>query len=52
MRAIVTGQVGVNKGPYLEAVKTAAVNAGHDLVVCHVGQMMYAEAPMFPPVGF
>ena len=25
MRAIVTGQVGVDKGPYLEAVKAAAV---------------------------
>jgi adenylate kinase len=48
MRAIVTGQVGVNKGPYLEAVKAAALRAGHDLVVCHVGQMMYAEAPDVP----
>jgi adenylate kinase len=49
MRAIVTGQVGVDKGPYLEAVKAAAAKAGHDLVVCHVGQMMYAEAPDVPP---
>ena len=48
MRAIVTGQVGVDKGPYLEAVKQAALNAGHDLVVCQVGQMMYAEAPDVP----
>jgi adenylate kinase len=48
MRAIVTGQVGVDKGPYLEAVKTAAAKAGHDLVVCQVGQMMYAEAPDVP----
>jgi adenylate kinase len=48
MRAIVTGQVGVDKGPYLEAVKQAARKAGHDLVVCHVGQMMYAEAPDVP----
>lgn len=48
MRAIVTGQVGVDKGPYLEAVKTAATAAGHDLVVCHVGKMMYAEAPDVP----
>ena len=37
MRAIVTGQVGVDKGPYLEAVKAAAQKAGKDLVVCHVG---------------
>jgi len=49
MRAIVTGQVGVDKGPYLEAVKSAAKQAGHDLVVCQVGQMMYAEAPDVPP---
>jgi adenylate kinase len=48
MRAIVTGQVGVDKGPYLEAVKAAAKAAGHDLVVCQVGQMMYAEAPDVP----
>lgn len=45
MRAIVTGQVGVDKGQYLEEVKAIALANGHDLVVCHVGQMMYAEAP-------
>src|SRR3954469_3322664 len=48
MRAIVTGQVGVDKGPYLEAVQKAAREAGHDLVVCHVGRMMYEEAPDVP----
>src|SRR3954465_936069 len=48
MRAIVTGQVGVDKGPYLEAVQKAAIQAGHDLVVCHVGKMMYEEAPDVP----
>src|SRR5437764_12701568 len=48
MRAIVTGQVGVDKGPYLEAVQKAAREAGHDLVVCHVGKMMYEEAPDVP----
>src|SRR5688572_27024166 len=48
MRAIVTGQVGVDKGPYLEAVKQAANKAGHDLEVCHVGKMMYQEAPDVP----
>src|SRR5215203_759138 len=48
MRAIVTGQVGVDKGPYLEAVQKAAQKAGHDLVVCHVGRMMYEEAPDVP----
>ncbi|MGN6724754.1 MAG: AAA family ATPase [Tepidisphaeraceae bacterium] len=49
MRAIVTGQVGVDKGPYLEAVKKMAIDAGHDLEVFHVGKMMYQEAPDVPP---
>jgi adenylate kinase len=49
MRAIVTGQVGVDKGPYLEEVQMIARDAGHDLVVCHVGKMMYEEAPDVPP---
>src|SRR5687767_4652015 len=48
MRAVVTGQVGVDKGPYLEAVKAEARKNGHDLEVCHVGRMMYAEAPDVP----
>ena len=41
MRAFVTGQVGVDKGPYLEAVKEQARANGFDLEVCHVGKMMY-----------
>ena len=48
MRAIVTGQVGVDKGPFLEAVKAIAQERGQDLHVCHVGQMMYKEAPDVP----
>jgi adenylate kinase len=48
MRAIVTGQVGVDKGPYLDAVKAEARARKIDLEVCHVGQMMYAEAPDVP----
>jgi adenylate kinase len=48
MRAIVTGQVGVDKSPYLEAVAELARKNGHDLVVCHVGRMMYNEAPDVP----
>jgi adenylate kinase len=48
MRAIVTGQVGVDKGPFLEAVKAEALRKGQDLHVCHVGKMMYAEAPDVP----
>lgn len=49
MRAIVTGQVGVDKGPYLEAVKKIAVSQGIDLEVFNVGSMMYQEAPDVPP---
>ncbi len=49
MRAIVTGQVGVEKAPYLEAVRKIALQNGIDLHVCHVGDMMYAEAPDVPP---
>ena len=48
MRAIVTGQVGVEKKPYLELVKQIAAENGHDLFVCHVGDMMYQEAPDVP----
>ncbi|HEY8751950.1 MAG TPA: AAA family ATPase [Tepidisphaeraceae bacterium] len=48
MRAVVTGQVGVDKGPYLERVKSEAARRGVDLQVCHVGHMMYAEAPDVP----
>ncbi len=48
MRAIVTGQVGVDKGPYLEEVKQMALKAGHDLEVFNVGKMMYEEAPDVP----
>ena len=43
-----TGQVGVEKKPYLEQVKQIAEQNGHELVVCHVGEMMYAEAPDVP----
>jgi len=48
MRAIVTGQVGVDKGPYLDEVKKLAQQAGHDLEVFNVGKMMYDEARDIP----
>ncbi|MEM6313464.1 MAG: AAA family ATPase, partial [Planctomycetota bacterium] len=38
----------VDKGPYLDAVQNLARDAGHDLQVLHVGQMMYDEAPDIP----
>jgi len=49
MRAIVTGQVGMDKKPYLEAVRRFAGEQGEPLSVFHVGDMMYAEAPDVRP---
>lgn len=48
MRAIVTGQVGVDKTPYLDKVAEEARRNGIDVVVCNIGKMMYAEAPDVP----
>ena len=44
MRAIVTGQVGMDKKPYLEAVAKFAGEQGESLELFHVGDMMYREA--------
>lgn len=49
MKIIVTGTVGVNKAPYLEKVAQFASRIGQKVVVCHVGQRMYAEAPDVAP---
>ncbi|HEV8292809.1 MAG TPA: AAA family ATPase, partial [Tepidisphaeraceae bacterium] len=48
MRVLITGQVGVDKGPYLEGVEELARGAGKALQVYHVGKMMYQEAPDVP----
>ena len=45
MRAIVTGQVGMEKKGYLNAVARLAGERGDTLDVYHVGDMMYREAP-------
>ena len=45
MRAIITGQIGMNKGPYLEAVAELAGERGERLEVFNLGSRMYAEAP-------
>jgi adenylate kinase len=44
MRAIVTGQVGVEKKPYLEATRDLAGQQGEALDLYHVGDIMYREA--------
>ena len=49
MRAIVTGQIGMDKKPYLNAVVDAAGAAGRTIDAYHLGQMMYAEAPDVRP---
>jgi hypothetical protein len=43
MRAIVTGQIGMEKKPYLDAVGRFAGQQGETLALYHVGDMMYAE---------
>lgn len=44
MRAVVTGQIGMHKKPYLEAVADLAGERGGKIEMFHVGDMMYAEA--------
>ncbi len=44
----VTGMVGLNKKDYLERVCELAQQAGRDVQLCNVGDMMYAEAPDIP----
>jgi adenylate kinase len=44
MRAIVTGQVGMDKKPFLEAAARFAGQQGEDIHLYNVGDMMYAEA--------
>ncbi len=49
VRAVMTGQVGVEKKPFLERVARIAGRHGREVAVCHVGDMMYAEAPDVVP---
>ncbi len=49
MRALVTGQVGMNKKPYLEAVVALGGTRGGRINLAHVGDLMYAEAPDIRP---
>lgn len=44
-RVVVTGQVGVDKKPFLEEVCRLARKRGHSVTLCNVGDMMYKEAP-------
>jgi adenylate kinase len=49
MRAVVTGQIGVDKKPYLEEVKSIAGERGESIDLFNVGKMMYQEAPDVRP---
>ncbi len=49
MRAVLTGQVGIDKKQYLEAVAEVTTEAGESLELYHVGDRMYAEAPDVRP---
>lgn len=49
MRAIVTGQVGMEKKNYLEAVARLAAERGEQIDLYNVGDMMYQEAQDISP---
>ena len=49
MIVVVTGMVGVDKKNYLERVCRLAGENGKEVLLCNVGDRMYAEAPDIPP---
>ena len=49
VRVIVTGQVGLDKKPFLEQVVALARSSGHDVELFNVGELMCAEAPDIVP---
>lgn len=49
MRAVVTGQIGMDKKPYLSEVASFAGRQGETIGVYHVGDMMYAEGRDIAP---
>ncbi len=49
IRVIVTGQVGLDKKPFLERVVDLAGTNGHDVTLFNVGERMCAEAPDIVP---
>ena len=49
MIIVVTGMVGVDKKSYLEKVCRCAAELGKEVLLCNVGDRMYAEAPDVPP---
>ncbi|MHC5003235.1 MAG: AAA family ATPase [Planctomycetota bacterium] len=49
MRAVVTGQIGMNKKAYLNDVARIAGERGGRIDVFHIGDLMYREAPDVRP---
>jgi adenylate kinase len=49
MIVVVTGMVGVDKKSYLRKVCQFAAEKGKEVLLCNVGEEMYAEAPDIPP---
>jgi len=49
MRVVVTGQVGLDKKSFLGRVAEIVAEQGRELAVCHIGDLMYAEAPDVAP---
>jgi len=49
MIVVVTGMVGIDKKSYLQKVCDYAGARGKDMLLCNVGDMMYAEAPDIRP---
>jgi adenylate kinase len=48
MIVVVTGMVGVDKKSYLQQICQLAANKDKEVLLCNVGEMMYAEAPDIP----
>jgi adenylate kinase len=48
-RVVVSGQVGVDKKPFLDKVSKLASARGQHVKLYHIGDMMYAEAPDVRP---
>ncbi|HUS73039.1 MAG TPA: hypothetical protein VMY06_08225 [Sedimentisphaerales bacterium] len=49
MIVVVTGMVGIDKKSYLQNVCQFAAERQNSVLLCNVGDMMYAEAPDIPP---
>ncbi|GAG61484.1 unnamed protein product, partial [marine sediment metagenome] len=49
MIVVVTGMVGVDKKSYLQKVCQFAAERDKKVVLCNVGEQMYAEAPDIAP---